>query len=196
MTVTVEPLRVTGVKEALAELNSIDKRLRRSFTAEYKTIVQPMVAEARHLVPVRAPMSGWNRRWTPRSYTQDRSRYAGRAQQENILPWFQSGTSYGLARQIKPFLSGKRPRTYGGRTRSIAAMGMRWGVDQSVLFDQSGQASTPQGERMIRVLGARYGAPSRVMWRAYERTGPDVQHEIKQLVEKIMNAVGRKIQVQ
>lgn len=187
MSVQVRPLQVKGIKEALAEVNSIDKRLRRSFTAEYKTIVQPMIDEARYLVPVRPPMSGWRRNWTPRS--NNPSRIYNRNEGE-ILPW--TGVEQ---RMIKPYISGKRPRTVGGTTRNLAAFGMRWYARESVLFDASGQASTSQGEQMISVLGQRYGAPSRAMWRAYEQAGPDIQFEIRQLVEKILNAVNRKVKV-
>lgn len=183
MSVRVEPLQVKGIKQALAELNSIDKKLRRSFTVEYKTIVQPMVDEAQYLVPVRAPMSGWNRSWTPRN-----SRRPIGA--NNVLPW--GGNEQ---RAIKPYLSGKRPRTVGGTTRNLAAFGMKWTSRNAVLFDAAGQARTPQGEQMLDTLGQRYGSPSRAMWRAYEQSGPDIQYEIRQLVEKIMNAVGRNIKV-
>lgn len=189
MTMQVEPLRVVGIKEALAELNSIDKRFRRGLTGEYKTIVHPMVAEARHLVPKQAPMSGWKRSWTPRSWTQGYGTY--KQQFADVLPW----VGVEPVRDIKPFLSGKKARSYGGTTRSVAAMGMRWVSEEAVLFDQSGQAQTPMGEQMLDTLGQRFGPPSRVMWRAYERTSLDIQYELRQFVEKIMNAVGRKIQV-
>lgn len=186
MSVRVQPLQVKGIKLALAEINSIDKRLRRSFTVEYKTIVQPMVDEASYLIPVRPPMSGWRRNWTPRS--DNPSRIWNR--ENEILPWV--GVEN---RMIKPYISGKRPRTVGGTTRSLAAFGMKWYAKESVLFDASGQARTPQGEQMVKVLGQRYGSPSRAMWKAYEQSGPDIQYEIRQLVEKIMNAVGRNIKV-
>jgi len=183
MSVRVEPLQVKGIKQALAEINTIDKRLRRSFTVEYKTIVQPMVDEAQYLVPARAPMSGWNRNWTPRNSRRP-------VANAGVLPW--GGNE---SRAVKPYLSGKRPRSVGGRTRNLAAFGMRWTSRNAVLFDASGQARTPQGEQMLDTLGQRYGSPSRAMWRAYERSGPDIQYEIRQLVEKIMNAVGRNIKV-
>lgn len=190
MTMQVEPIRVVGIKEALAELNSIDKRFRRGLTGEYKTIVHPMVAEAQSLVPLQAPMSGWNREWTPRSWTVG-ARGGYKEQYDLLLPW----TGFATQRSIKPFLSGKKPRSYGGTTRSIAAMGMRWLSKEAVLFDQSGQARTPQGEQMLDTLGQRFGPPSRVMWRAYEQTSLDIQYELRQFVEKIMNAVGRKVKV-
>lgn len=187
MSVRVETIQVKGIKEALAEVNSIDKRLRRSFTVEYKTIVAPLVSEAITLVPVRPPMSGFTRNWLPRSYDMSH-KYANRLGE--ILPWT---TSYSPA--IKAFVSGKRPRTVGGTTRSIAAFGVRWQDRRAVFFDMSGQSNTPQGAQMIETLGRRYGPPSRVMWKAYQYAGPDIQYEIRQLVEKIMRAVGRDIKV-
>jgi hypothetical protein len=187
MSVRVETIQVKGIKEALAEVNSIDKRLRRSFTVEYKTIVAPLVSEAVTLVPVRPPMSGFTRNWMPRSYdtTHRRDNRLG-----EILPW-----SVGYSPAIKAFLSGKRPKTVGGTTRNLAAFGVKWTDRRSVFFDTSGQSKTPQGAQMIETLGRRYGPPSRVMWKAYEQSGPDIQYEIRQLVEKIMRAVGRDIKV-
>lgn len=180
MSVQVQPLQVQGIKEALAELNTIDKRLRRSFTAEYKTIVQPMVNEAKHLVPVRAPMSGWNRKWTPR----------GTSLANNILPW--TGAEQ---KTIRPFLSSKRPRSQNGYSSSLATFGMKWSYKNAVLFDAAGKAQTPQGEQMLNTLANRFGGPSRAMWKAYEQSTPEIQKQIEQLVERIMNAVGKNIKV-
>jgi len=179
MSVQVQPLQVKGIKEALAELNAIDKKLRRSFTVEYKTIVAPMVSDAVNLIPTKTPMSGWNRNWTPR----------GNVRAGGILPWVEKKPA------VKPFLSGKRPQTTGRYTRNLAAFGMRWTDKTSVLFDMSGDSQTPQGERMVRTLTNRFGAPSRAMWRAYEQSSLDVQYEIRQLVEKIMRSVNRKMDV-
>jgi hypothetical protein len=179
MSVQVKPLEVKGIKEALAELNSVDKKLRRSFTVEYKNIVAPMVVDAVNLVPVKAPMSGWNRNWTPR----------GNVRASGLLPWTEKGPA------IKPYLSGKRPKSTGQYTRNLAAFGMKWTDRASVLFDTSGQARTRQGAQMVATLGERFGAPSRAMWRAYEQSSLDVQYEIRQLVEKIMRSVGRNIEV-
>lgn len=181
-------MQVKGIKQALAEVNSIDKKLRRSFTVEYKTIVAPLVSEAITLVPVRPPMSGFKRAWLPRNW--DTYGYGVANRFEEILPW-----TVGYRPAIKAFLSGKRPRTVGGTTRSLAAFGVRWTDKRAVFFDMSGQSNTPQGAQMIETLGRRYGPPSRVMWKAYKYAGPDIQYEIRQLVEKIMRAVGRNIEV-
>lgn len=183
MTIQSE-IEVVGIKEALAELNTFDKKFRRGITVRYKDIVAPMVNDAKFLVPKRAPMSGFNRNWKPGSSGGGRTNI-------NVLPWTgKEGNS------IKPFVSGKRPKTFGGITRNLAAFGIRWTDKTAVLFDASGQAKTEAGEQMISVLSQRYGRPSRAMWRAYEQAGPDVQEEIVELVEDIMKRVGRNIKVQ
>lgn len=182
---TSATLEVKGIKEALRDLNTIGKKLRRSLTVEYKEIVYPMVQEAISLVPSKAPMSGFDRQWVPRS---NGALYATPGK-EQVLPWsFRAG-------QIKPFLSGKRPRTTSFGTSNLATFGVRWMGKGAVLFDTASHSSTPQGAQMTKTLNARFGGPSRVMWRAYEHTSLDIQHELRQLVEKIMRAVGREIKV-
>jgi hypothetical protein len=172
MSVSVQPIRVVGLQHAMAELAAIDKRTLKGFQDEYKTIVMPMLQEAKNLVPTDAPMSGWNRSWTPR---------AGAANAA-ILGW--SGND---SRNIKPFVR---------RKKTNVAFGMRWGSKQANLFDMTGKgiARTEQGKRMQDVLGQRFGAPSRTMWRAYERASDDVQREMVKLINKIMQATGRNIE--
>jgi hypothetical protein len=174
-------IEVVGIKQALAELNTFDKKYRRGVTSRYRQIVQPMVNDAKNLIPVKAPMSGFNRAWTPRS---------GRSR-EPLLPW---GTHGG--KNIKPFISGKRPKTFGGYTRNLAAFGIRWGDRTSVLFDASGQSETESGAQMISTLGARYGSPSRAMWRAYNQSSIDIQNDVAELVEDIFKQIGKNINVE
>lgn len=177
-------IEAVGIKEALAELQSINKRLRRAVTAEFKQIVQPLVDDAKVLVPRKPPMSGWQRSWTPTGNSGQRSRFP-------VLPY-----NPDAALAIKPWVSGRRPRTVGGFTRNLAAFGVSWTDKSAVLFDFAGQAKTPQGNQMVDTLTARYGRPSRAMWLAYRQAGPDIQNEMVELVEKVMAAVGRDIKVQ
>ena len=197
-------IEVAGVKDALAELNKTQKKLRRAITVEYKEIMQPSVTRARNLVPREAPLSGMNRSWTPNGASQpvlpfgaggtpraprrpaarELNAPGGRRQYGKWLQW-QSG--------LNAYISGKRPRTIGNYTRNLAAFGVKWQGPAAVLFDTSGQASTPQGQQMIAALTAKFGPPSRVMWRAYEQTDRLVQDELKELVAKIMRSVNQDI---
>jgi hypothetical protein len=157
-------IEVVGVKEALAKLNTLNKTVRREITKDYAKIAKPMVDDAKSMLPKDAPMSGWTRSWSPRS--------AGR----DILPW----QPVGELKQVKAFTSGKK--------RNAAIFGMRWNSRTAALFDISGKATTPQGEQMVTTLGARYGSPSRIMWKAYERSADNVQKELEQLLDKIMKS--------
>jgi hypothetical protein len=191
-------ITTAGIKDALRVLNSIDKKARRAITTEYKEIVQPVVAQAQNFVPNKPPLSGMGRSWTPDGSNYEVLPYSkspkqrppqltfganqmqsrgGRREVANWLQW-QAG--------IRAYVSGKRPQTMGGYTRNLAAFGIKWQGPAAVLFDTSGQGSTPQGQQMIRALNARYGKPSRVMWRAYERADRDLQNQVEQLMRKIM----------
>lgn len=197
-------IRVEGVKEALAELNKTQKSLRRQITREYKEIVQPIVTEGRQLVPNKAPISGFDRSWTPQGASspvlpfeggrsgrapkkptaREMNVSSGRRQMGKWLQW-QAG--------LNAYISGKRPVTTGGYTRNLAAFGVKWQGPAAVLFDTSANARTPQGAQMIAALKARYGPPSRVMWRAYGQTSTQVQGELEDLVKKIMRSASREL---
>jgi hypothetical protein len=49
---------------------------------------------------------------------------------------------------------------------------------------------------MIGVLGARYGSPSRAMWRAYDQSSRDIQNDVAELVEDIFRQIGKNINVE
>jgi hypothetical protein len=186
--VTVRPIKVVGVQHAMAELAGIDKRQLKGFRDEYKKIVLPMLQQAEYLVPVKAPMSGWTRNWIPRSYNRDWI-----ANRSDIFPWNASKSG---KQKIKPYIDNHRPRRYNsGNYSSGVAFGIKWSSPQGMLFDMVGKgvAHTQSGNRMQDVIGQRYGAPSRVMWRAYERAGDQVQAEMVKLINKIMQSTGRNI---
>lgn len=191
----------TGVKQALRVLNSTDRRLRRQITIQYKEITMPLVTKAKNMVPDKAPLSGMERSWTPIGATSSVLPYSptGRTPkiprnwQQSALGRRQMGEWLKWNAGIRAYISGKRPISRGGYTRNLAAFGVRWQGAASVLFDTSGQAQTPQGQRMIAALNAKYGPPSRVMWRAYEQTDARMQYELKQLVNKVMMYASRKM---
>ena len=177
-------VEVTGVKEALRELNNLDKNARRQVTRRFREIMQPTLRDAQSLLPASAPMSGWNRYWNPREGLQRASEGKG------VLPWATNNK-----RQIEAYVSGSRPKEIGGVTRGLAAFGVRWKGPNAVLFDMAQNAKTPQGQQMVETLQARFGSPSRIMWKAYERTDDDVNREIAELIEGVMRATGRRVKV-
>jgi len=65
-------LEIVGVKEALRQLNKMDKVARRQLTKDYAQIVSPIIAEARELTPAKAPLSGMAYQWKGRGAKQTR----------------------------------------------------------------------------------------------------------------------------
>lgn len=197
---TRETIEVAGVKEALRALNDTDKKLRRQITRDYKEIMADTVTDAKSLVPKDAPLSGFNRSWTPQGAQGSVLPFAGggaaRAPRKpsqyemNFRGGRRQYAKWAIwAQGINAYISGKRPKTVGNYTRNLAAFGVKWQGPAAVLFDTSAQANTPQGQRMVAALQRKFGPPSRVMWRAYEQTSLDVQHELRELVRHIMRSV-------
>lgn len=191
-----------GIKDALRTLNDLDKVTRRAITREYKEIVQPLSDEAKGSVPREAPLSGFDRSWSPAGRGQVlpyQGRTTGRAPrvkgdwQQSKQGRRQMGLWLQWNRDINAYISGKRPQTIGNYTRNLAAFGVKWQGPAAVLFDTSGQSSTPQGAQMIANLNAKYGQPSRVMWRAWQKTSLDVQAEMRELIRKIMRESNRAL---
>ena len=198
-------IEVAGVKDALRELNDVDKKLRRQITRDYQEIVKPVVSQGKSYVPDKAPLSGMNRSWTPQGSSQPVLPFGGGGSREPRRPSRADMNFPGGRRQmgrwlqwkhgIRGYVSGKKPRTFNGYTKNLATFGIRWQGPAAVLFDTSATPSTPQGARMVSALNSRYGRPSRVMWRAYESADDKVQRELRDLVNRIMESVDRKTRV-
>ena len=169
MAVEFAPIEVAGLKEALKELNDIDKKLRRQVTRDFKKIMQPVVADAMMRLPGVAPLSGMERSWKSRSGAQ-------------LMAWQPELVS----RNIKAFTSGKKVRDTGkGFKQNLAVFGVRWAGPQAQVFDMA------KGGAMGSQLTARFGNPSRVIYRAYELRRNEVDQQIKDLVSNVMRQVGR-----
>jgi hypothetical protein len=198
-------ITTAGIKDALRVLNSIDKKARRAITTEYREIVQPVVAQAQNFVPTKPPLSGMARSWTPEGSNYEVLPYSKSPKQRppkltygaNQMQAKEGRRQYGNWLQwnagIRAYVSGKRPQSIGGYTRNLAAFGIKWQGPAAVLFDTSGQGATPQGQQMVAALTARYGKPSRVMWRAYERADREMQNKIEQLMKKIMREANAEL---
>ena len=169
MTATAS-IEVVGLKEALAELNKIDKKLRRSITTDFKQIVDPVLIEARRNIPDDAPLSGMARSWTGKSGAE-------------LMHW----ETQKVNKNLKAFTSGKKIREApGGFKQNLATFGIRWGGPQATLFDMARKGKLSQS------LQAKYGSPSRVIWRAYEAQSSEVDNQIRELVNKVMKMTGNQ----
>lgn len=199
-------IQVVGIKDALRELNGIDKRARRDLTKRYKEAVQPVLDEIRKRFPTKAPLSGFERGWDPskkRGASKSLARrdaWAAVEQQEKIdsganaiLPWNASD------KQVKAGVSGKRPRRHktAGFMSHLATFYVRWEGPSARLFDMAGRSSFGQGpgRTMINALNARFGNASRIMWPAYEHKAQDIEGAIRAIVNDLMEQVNRDVRV-
>lgn len=159
-------IQVAGIKDALKTLNKIDKSLRREITRDYKSIVQNVVDDAYQAIPLKEPLSGWARKWAPKDY--------------EIFPWSNNN-------QVKAMINTKRVKEYAGQNVNLATFVVKWLNPDAGLFDflQSGI----MGSR----LNAKFGTPSRVMWKAWERNKDDVNARMTDLVKRVMDKTSQEL---
>lgn len=174
-------LEVVGVKEALRELNNIDKKARRKVTQDFKRITNPVIKDAKSMLPMGAPISGWDRSWTTKSGRQ-------------MLPWDSAiADDY-----IKAKVSGKKPREWAGYMSNLATFVVSWSGAINTVYDIAGRktrGATPSGRNMIAGLEAKKGKASRVLWPAYEANRDEVEKQMRLLIEDVMQQVNRNLVV-
>jgi hypothetical protein len=162
-------IEIVGLKEALKTLNKIDKSLRREITKDYKRIVQPVIDDAKSLVPTKAPLSGMARSYKYKSGFE-------------VLPWSQGYNQKIIAkintRNIK--------ETSAGDKVNVGTFMIQWQGATGTLYD------TTMAGALGAALTARYGGRSRVMWKAYEQRRDDVLREMEQLVKRVMDEANRE----
>lgn len=169
MSVEIAPIEVVGLKDALKELNEIDKKLRRQVTKDFKKIMEPVIKEASDRLPNGPPLSGMARSWKGKSGAE-------------LMHWEDDK----VEKNIKAFTSGKKIRDTGlGFKQNVGVFGIRWTGPQATLFDQGRKGA------MADQLTRRYGSPSRLIWRAYEVKQIEVEQQVKDLVSDVMRQVGR-----
>ena len=162
-------IEVVGLKEALKELNTIDKKLRRQVTRDFKRIMDPVIQESYSRLPAEAPLRGMKYSWTGQSG-------------KELMHW----QPMMVRKNLKAFTSGKKVRDTGfGFKQNLAVFGVRWAGPQGTIFDMAAKGN------LGRELTRKYGDPSRIVWRVYEMKRYEVEGEVKLLIERVMRQVGR-----
>lgn len=167
---------VVGVKEALRELNKLDKVARRQLTRDFQAVCKPVVDAAKRATPQTPPISGWGRSWTTRSGYK-------------ALPW-QANLA---TKNIKAKVSGKKPREYNGRATNLAVFTIAWGGTINTIYDLANKSQTAAGANMVRGLEARHGKASRVLWPAYTANQNEVEQKVSDIIDEVMRVVSRAI---
>ena len=166
-------IEVLGLKEALKELNTMDNKLRRQITKDFKQIVQPVIKQAETMLPSGAPLSGMARSWTGKSGA-------------DIMSWLDDR----VKKNLKAFTSGKKVRDApGGFRQNLGVFGIRWGGPQATIFDMAANGTLGKN------LSDSYGQPSRVLYKAYAAADADVNRQVTDLVNKVMELTNNNMRI-
>ena len=166
-------VEVLGLKEALKELNTMDKKLRRQITRDFKQIVQPVVGKAESMLPTNAPLSGMARSWIGKSGA-------------DIMSWNDAR----VRKNLKAFTSGKKVRDApGGFKQNLGVFGIRWLGPQATTLDMLAKGV------MADNLTDRFGPPSRIIYRAYDSMSNEVEQQVKDLVNKVMKLTNNAMRI-
>jgi hypothetical protein len=169
-------IEIHGIKQALKEIQKMDKSLRRQITKDYKQIVSSVIADAHSNIPSTAPLSGMQRPWKSRSGAM-------------LIPM--GGWDSSVAKKmLKAKINTRKVKEFRGNKVNVGVFGITWTGAANTIFDISGKRS---GGNFVNQLNARYGRSSRIMWPSYEKNALRVEQEMVQLVERIMAEVGRNI---
>lgn len=166
-------VEVLGLKEALRELNTMDKKLRRQITRDFKQIVQPVVGKAESMLPTGAPLSGMARSWIGKSGA-------------DIMSW----NDERVRKNLKAFTSGKKVRDApGGFRQNLGVFGIKWLGPQATALDMLANGV------MADNLTDRFGPPSRIIYKAYESASDEVEQQVKELVNKVMELTNNAMRI-
>jgi hypothetical protein len=166
MSATIQLLEVSGLKEALKEINKLDKKLRREITKDFEKAVSPMVDAMRADVPLTPPLSGF----ANKSRTQWKKN-----EQKNIKV------------KIDTRRARNRNMAQGAQYESLGVVKIRAMSAGLSIFDMAGKngSKTTRGENMVETLQARFGNPSRIMWPNAEKHAQEVEVNLEAVVRKV-----------
>lgn len=179
-------VEVVGLKEALRTLNKIDKSARRQVTKDYKQIVAPVVDDIKKDIPLKPIMSGWGYRWSLVRTVTKKNKQSGlrftESKSTDLLPW--KGNERAM---LKPYISGKKPRTFGAYTSSLGVFGIRWSAPAATLIDMAHTAHAPVASSMIDTLNRRLGTgKSRIMYKNFDRHQREVEENMQVLIRRVL----------
>jgi|OM-RGC.v1.021978983 hypothetical protein len=159
---------VVGVKDALRELGKIEPDLKKQIQKDVKTILRPVVDEAKRAMPA-TPLSGMARSW----------------KRGVLFPYDQA--------QVQRSIGARFNTRKRGNSLAVIAVVMKSAA--GTIYDMAGKrgGKTPQGRAMIANLEARFGKASRGMWPAYERNADAVNEAMERVVDVVTDAANRRI---
>lgn len=173
---TVETsFEIYGMKQALAEINRTDKRLRREITNDFKKLTEPLVTYIEGQIPYDAPLSGMERTWVTQTGFK-------------MFPW-----DGGAAAQfVRSKVSGKKPKEFQGIVRNLSVFYVSWAGMANTVFDMAGRRKK---NRLGDSLEQEVGKASRIMYPAFKKYEPEIQQGMLDIVKKTGDIVNRNLKV-
>lgn len=163
------------MKQALAELNRTDKRLRREITNDFKKVTEPLVNYIEGQIPYDAPLTGMERTWVTQTGFK-------------MFPW--DGNA--AAKLVRSRVSGKKPKEFQGIVRNLAVFYVSWAGMANTVFDMAGRRNK---NKLGDSLEQEIGKASRIMYPAFKRYEPEIQQGMLDIVKKTGDAVNRNLKV-
>jgi hypothetical protein len=160
-------IEVFGLGQALKDLNKIDKALRRDITKDYKRVTSGLVSDIQSAIPLNYPLSGWQRQWRLRG-------------EYEVFPW---PTDH----SVKAYINTKAPKEVFGGKVNLSTFAIKWMGAAASFFDFS------SSNRMGEALTAKYGDPSRVVWKQYEANKSELETEMARIVDRVGEALSRDL---
>jgi hypothetical protein len=159
---------VFGVKEALKELRDIDPELRKAINARAKEVVKPATDAMKAQYPAQL-LSGMSRAWQQRG--------------RQLFPYDQAAARRGVTLKVNT------------SKKSTSVISIIQKNPAAAIIDMAGKGggSGAQGSRFVDALSALFGQPSRVMWPTFEKNQNDVTENMREVVNDLMAAVGKRV---
>lgn len=154
-------LEVVGIKEALKELNKVDKSLRRQITKDYKSIVQNVIDDIKARIPLNYPLRNWKYAWKPKN--------------TDLLPWGIGGQN------IYARINTKAPKrfSYSDEMVNLSTFVIIWDDPSAALLEFARKGVMGQN------LTDKFGPTSRIAWPAFEANKADVLDKMQALVDRV-----------
>ena len=165
---TTATVGVFGVKEALKELREIDAELRKAINARAKEVVKPATDAMKAQYPAQL-LSGMARAWQQRG--------------RQLFPYDQAAARRGVTLKVNT------------SKKSTSVISIVQKNPAAAIIDMAGKGggSGAQGSRFVDALTALFGQPSRVMWPTFEKNQNDVTENMREVVNDLMAAVGKRV---
>lgn len=179
-----QSIEVYGVRETLAEIREVDKKLFFEIRAYMKRAGDTLGNRIQGNIPLIAPNRGWRHNgrtaWKPATTKTVVSGRNARRGMDGATPLLSVKVN-----GVGPVIADMAGRG-GGRTR----------LKQTRVYEWQGRtrshAVTTQGQAMMQALGK---TPSRYIWPVAEDALPMIQHYVLLGVEEYVNSVNRNLQV-